>query len=57
MIAKQERSRARQFTADLAFGKNVTGARDIDRYGRTVAEIVLRDGRNLNHELVRAGMA
>jgi endonuclease YncB( thermonuclease family) len=31
--------------------------RDIDRYKRTVAEIVLPDGRNLNQELVRAGLA
>ena len=31
--------------------------RNIDRYKRTVAEIVLPDGRNQNQELVRAGMA
>ena len=31
--------------------------RDIDRYKRTVAEIILPDGRNLNQELVRAGLA
>jgi micrococcal nuclease len=31
--------------------------RDIDRYRRTVAEIILPDARNLNQELVRAGMA
>src|SRR5215472_18830537 len=44
--------------ADLAFGKTVTvRVRDIDRYKRTVAEIILPDGRNLNQELVRAGMA
>jgi hypothetical protein len=30
---------------------------DTDRYGRTVAEVVLPDGRSLNHELVRGGMA
>jgi endonuclease YncB( thermonuclease family) len=51
-------SRAKQFADDLAFDKNVTvRARDIDRYKRTVAEIILPDGRNLNHELVSAGMA
>ena len=51
-------TRARQFTGDLAFGKTVTvRVRDIDRYKRTVAEIILPDGRNLNQELVRAGMA
>jgi endonuclease YncB( thermonuclease family) len=31
--------------------------RDTDRYGRTVAEIILPDGRNLNQEIVRAGFA
>lgn len=30
---------------------------DRDRYGRTVAEIILPDGRNLNRELVRNGFA
>jgi len=30
--------------------------RDIDRYKRIVAEIILPDGRNLNQEPVRAGM-
>jgi endonuclease YncB( thermonuclease family) len=30
---------------------------DIDRYGRTVAEIILPDGRTLNKEIVRAGYA
>jgi endonuclease YncB( thermonuclease family) len=47
-----------QFTGDLAFGKVVTvRVRDVDRYKRTVAEIILPDGRNLNRELVRAGLA
>jgi endonuclease YncB( thermonuclease family) len=51
-------TRAKQFTGDLAVGKVVTvRVRDIDRYKRTVAEIILPDGRNLNQELVRAGMA
>ena len=30
---------------------------DRDRYGRVVADVVLPDGRNLNRELVRAGLA
>jgi endonuclease YncB( thermonuclease family) len=51
-------TRAKQFTGDLAFGQVVTvEVRDIDRYKRTVAEIILPDGRNLNQELVRAGLA
>ena len=51
-------SRAKQFTADLAFGKVVTVVpRDRDRYGRIVANVVLPDGRVLNDELVKAGLA
>jgi len=50
--------RAKSFTSQLAFGNVVTiRPRNKDRYGRTVAEIVLPDGRNLNHELVQAGFA
>jgi endonuclease YncB( thermonuclease family) len=42
----------------LAFGKEVTVVvRDTDRYGRTVAVVILPDGRNLNHELVKRGYA
>src|SRR5450432_3832713 len=49
-------TRAKQFTGDLAFGLTVTlRVHDVDRYGRQVAEIILPDGRNLNHEIVRAG--
>jgi endonuclease YncB( thermonuclease family) len=51
-------SRAKDFTSELAFGKVVTiRPRITDRYGRTVAEVLLPDGRSLNHELVRAGFA
>jgi micrococcal nuclease len=32
-------------------------SRGTDRYGRTVALVVLPDGRTLNHELVRTGFA
>jgi hypothetical protein len=40
-------TRAKEFTGDLVFGKVVTvQVRDIDRYKRTVAEIILPDGRN-----------
>lgn len=28
-----------------------------DRYGRIIAEVILPDGRSLNHEMVKAGMA
>jgi len=51
-------SRAKAYTAALALGKVVkVRPRNKDRYGRTVAAVLLSDGRNLNHELVRAGFA
>ncbi len=50
--------RAKQLTSNLVFGKTVTvQAVDRDRYGRTVGVVLLPDGRSLNHELVRAGLA
>lgn len=49
-------TRARQFTSSLAFGKEVmVKATGKDRYGRTIADVILPDGRNLNRELVKAG--
>ena len=49
---------ARKFTSERAFGKTVTVlVRDRDRYGRTVGEVLLPDDGNLNHELLRAGLA
>lgn len=51
-------TRAKQETSRLCFGLDVTVVpRDRDAYGRTVADVVLPDGRVLNRELVRAGMA
>jgi endonuclease YncB( thermonuclease family) len=51
-------SRAKWTASDLAFGEQVTiQPRDTDRYRRTVAEVTLPDGRSLNREMVRAGMA
>ncbi len=50
--------RARQAASDLSFGKMVTvKEQGKDRYGRTLGEVMLPDGRSLNHELVRMGMA
>jgi endonuclease YncB( thermonuclease family) len=51
-------SRAKQAASDLAFGKEVT-VRPVerDRYGRTVAEVILPGGRSLGQEMVRRGMA
>ena len=51
-------SRAKAFTSELVFGQVVKVVpRETDRYGRTVADVILVDGRILNHELVRAGLA
>jgi endonuclease YncB( thermonuclease family) len=42
----------------MVFGQTVTvRVHDTDRYGRLVAEVILPDGRSLNHEFVAAGMA
>ncbi len=50
--------KAKQFTSGLVFGNTVTvTVMDVDRYGRTVGEVILPDGQVLNHELVRAGFA
>lgn len=49
---------AHQYTSKLVFGRTVTvHVRDMDRYGRFVADVLLPDGSSLNRELVRAGLA
>jgi len=49
-------TRAKQATSSLGFGQMVTVHRTgKDRFGRTLATIILSDGRNLNHELVKEG--
>lgn len=49
---------ARQFTADQCFGKVVTIVdHGKDRYGRTLGDVKLPDGKLLSYELVRAGLA
>jgi endonuclease YncB( thermonuclease family) len=51
-------TRATQCAAALAFGQTVVvSVRGRDRYGRTVGDVTLPDGRNLNQGLVRAGCA
>jgi endonuclease YncB( thermonuclease family) len=50
--------KAKQFTSGLVFGKQVTvKAFKKDRHGRTVADVLLSDGTNVSHELVKAGLA
>lgn len=50
--------KAKELTSDLCFGKKVTiTSGTFDRYGRILGEVALPDGRILNEELLRAGMA
>jgi len=47
---------AKQATSQLAFGKEVTvQAHGLDKFDRTIADVILPDGVNLNQELVRKG--
>ena len=51
-------NKAKQVCSDLCFDKTVTvKATGKDRYGRTLAHIILPDGNELNRELVREGYA
>src|SRR5689334_18542329 len=48
--------KAKQATADLVFRKDVTlQVHGKDRYGRTIADVLLPDGTNVNQQLVREG--
>jgi endonuclease YncB( thermonuclease family) len=51
-------NRAKQFVLGVAARQTVTvEIRDVDRYGRSVGDEFLPDGRNLNREIVAAGYA
>src|SRR5690606_35698833 len=52
-------SKAKQFASDACFGKQVTLIHNnsYDRNKRLIAEVILKDGRNLNKELVKNGLA
>jgi len=48
--------RAKQAASDLVFGKDVKlETHGKDRFGRTIADVFLSDGTNVNHELVKEG--
>jgi len=48
--------KAKQAASALVFGKEVTlETYGQDKYGRTVADVLLPDGININHELVKEG--
>jgi endonuclease YncB( thermonuclease family) len=49
--------RAKQFTSEMAFGKDAAiEVRDVDRYGRLVARVTV-DGEDVSLALVRSGLA
>lgn len=51
-------TQAKNFASQLAFGKFVKlNSKGNDRYGRTIGEIILPDGKSLNQELVANGYA
>ncbi|MEY4949572.1 MAG: hypothetical protein RL698_1783 [Pseudomonadota bacterium] len=51
-------AKAKQFAADLVGNREVAlRVHAIDKYQRTVAEVILPDGRNLGDEMLRAGLA
>ncbi|MFT4095161.1 MAG: thermonuclease family protein [Niabella sp.] len=52
-------NRAKQFASSLCFGKKVTliHHHQYDRNKRLIVEVILEDGRNINKELVKAGLA
>ena len=48
--------RAKQAASDLAFGKQVTlQTHGYDKYKRTLGDVLLSDGTNVNQELVKQG--
>ena len=48
--------RAKQAVSELVFGKEVTlQTHGLDKYGRTLADVLLSDGTNVNHMLVKDG--
>jgi micrococcal nuclease len=47
---------AKHAASELVFGKEVTlQTHGLDKYGRTLADVVLSDGTNVNHTLVKDG--
>jgi endonuclease YncB( thermonuclease family) len=48
--------KAKQTVSALAFGKEVTlRTHGLDKYGRTIADVLLMNGTNVDHELVKYG--
>jgi hypothetical protein len=53
--ARSERPWAKQAVADLAFVKDTTVQTYHDKYGRTITDVLLPDGTNVNHALLKEG--
>lgn len=48
--------RAKQAASELVYGKEVTlQTHGYDKYKRTLADVILQDGTNVNHTLVKDG--
>jgi len=48
--------KAKQAASALVFGKDVTlQTHGFDKYGRTLADVLLADGTNVNHTMVKDG--
>jgi micrococcal nuclease len=51
-------TKAKQFVSDLIYRKQVkVKVKELDRYGRTIADVYLLDGTWLNKRLINAGLA
>lgn len=49
-------TRAKQAASDLAFGMEVTfQTHGKDKYKRTIGDVILQDGTNVNQKLVKQG--
>ena len=49
-------NRAKQAASALVFGKEITiETHGFDRYSRAIGDVLLSDGTNVNHELVKDG--
>ena len=49
-------NRAKQAASALVFGRDVMlDTHGQDKYGRSLADVISRDGTNVNHELVKEG--
>ena len=56
MNGKAFGQRAKHAAAELVYGKEVTvQTHGLEKYGRTIGDVILPDGTNVNHMLVKDG--